>query len=602
MFLSIVVSACEMYYFAVITTVEKALGLSSKQSALLISLKETVYLVGTLLLSDILSKIHRPRTLAGLIAVIGFGSLLTSLSPMFADKAGVEIVNHTGNLHNNSNQTNFCNPQSDSLYCQNEVMNPTGKFNIGAYIVLFLGLCLVSIVLGPFHPISTAFIHDSTSNKAAPVYLGIFNAALPIGPVLSLSLSAYILSTFRIDLSLAEPGDVDRSDWIGAWWFGYALFAPICIIIPIFMCFCPRSFKKLERENDDKNDDKKSVKFSRKAYLKNVLRRCLKLLINPIYICLTTSVIFHLIFVAGILPFIPKYFETQYFFSTSQANLVTGIFAVGAALGMVMGGAMQTLFKLKPRGQLALCVISNITVFTTQFIVLFISCNDEKVRMDTNVVDYESIANKSCLEYCNCDKYLYEPVCSSDGSTYFSSCYAGCSTFNETTKEYGNCICLEDTLKVATLGACNVDCSIRVWGVILFIISSVVGFMCEIPALTLWFSYIEAEDKTLGIALASVLSSFLAFMPSPLIYGNAFDKSCSMWKENCQLERENCLIYDRSAVRHNIVTLNIIFTALSFIILLPCIYFIRKYPTKDGEAKETNVHAEDVNMSLTGAS
>lgn len=123
--------------------------------------------------------------------------------------------------------------------------------------------------------------------------------------------------------------------------------------------------------------------------------------------------IFRLIYASGIFPFIPKYLETQFYFTTSQANLITGnylliklllvlmyinkchwvcyLFLGGLAMlsgvGMVLGGGIQSVLKLRQMGQLTLCVLVNLMVFVTQMIFVFISCPDEEVKMNTNVIE-----------------------------------------------------------------------------------------------------------------------------------------------------------------------------------------------------------------------
>lgn len=132
-------------------------------------------------------------------------------------------------------------------------------FNFPSYILLTTGLSLAAFVMGPYFPVSTAFIHDNLSKKTSSTYLGLFNATFPIGSIFALSLSALLISKFRVDFSLPEDGESERLDWIGAWWLGYAIFSPILLFAPIVLCFFPKKFQKAEQKSRD--EKKKKRKF-----------------------------------------------------------------------------------------------------------------------------------------------------------------------------------------------------------------------------------------------------------------------------------------------------------------------------------------------------
>lgn len=67
--------------------------------------------------------------------------------------------------------------------------------------------------------------------------------------------------------------------------------------------------------------------------------------------------------------------------------LFLGGLAMLSGVGMVLGGGIQSVLKLRQMGQLTLCVLVNLMVFVTQMIFVFISCPDEEVKMNTNVIE-----------------------------------------------------------------------------------------------------------------------------------------------------------------------------------------------------------------------
>ena len=46
----------------------------------------------------------------------------------------------------------------------------------------------------------------------------------------------------------------------------------------------------------------------------------------------------------------------------------------------------------------------------------------------------------SCNFGCDCDRNEVEPVCGTNGLTYFSPCHAGCTTYSAESN-YTNCAC-----------------------------------------------------------------------------------------------------------------------------------------------------------------
>lgn len=72
---------------------------------------------------------------------------------------------------------------------------------------------------------------------------------------------------------------------------------------------------------------------------------------------------------------------------------------------------------------------------------------------------------RDCNVECNCGSVTYHPICTNKGdeAAYFSPCHAGCESYDESTKQFFDCSCLDDgegSLKEAAvrLGACVKGC------------------------------------------------------------------------------------------------------------------------------------------------
>ena len=76
------------------------------------------------------------------------------------------------------------------------------------------------------------------------------------------------------------------------------------------------------------------------------------LISNPVYIVTCLGSCMELAIVSGFLVFLPKYLETQFTISKSQANLFAGGIAVpGACFGIFLGGFLLKKFQLGIKGE-----------------------------------------------------------------------------------------------------------------------------------------------------------------------------------------------------------------------------------------------------------
>lgn len=65
----------------------------------------------------------------------------------------------------------------------------------------------------------------------------------------------------------------------------------------------------------------------------------------------------------------------------------------------------------------------------------------------------------------------------------------------------------------------------------------------------LFFRSVLTADKTFALGFKFVLSSLLAFVPSPIMFGAIIDQSCIFWGKTPCGENTNCWIYDGEMFR-----------------------------------------------------
>lgn len=116
-----------------------------------------------------------------------------------------------------------------------------------------------------------------------------------------------------------------------------------------------------KKENSGKNDVESTMdscslvsssSCASERKLKDIPSCMWSLITNPIYIITCLGSCMELCIVSGFLVFLPKYLETQFSVSKSQANLYSGGIAVpGACIGIFAGGYLLKKFKFRPKGK-----------------------------------------------------------------------------------------------------------------------------------------------------------------------------------------------------------------------------------------------------------
>ena len=217
------------------------------------------------------------------------------------------------------------------------------------------------------------------------------------GPVLGFLLGAVFLK-FNVDSFSFDTSAINTQSgqWVGMWWGGFLVigFLLLSIAAPFFTF--PKQLRQERRrlfaqtsnagkqqvmQQGDFMIDKREREVSN--YGKSLIDLPMsvwRLLTNRVYLASCFAACMELFVISGFVFFLPKYLETQFSLSKSEASMVAGGTAIpGACLGILSGGFLLKRFSLGPRPALQLVMGLNVACFACYVLILFLGCSNPPV-------------------------------------------------------------------------------------------------------------------------------------------------------------------------------------------------------------------------------
>uniref|UniRef100_A0A0N5AF54 MFS domain-containing protein n=1 Tax=Syphacia muris TaxID=451379 RepID=A0A0N5AF54_9BILA len=541
------------YMVGILTNLERRFGITSRRSGTLLSMYDVGHTVAVVLVGILATNRHLPRITAIGVLTSGLSMLLLALPVVIFGTAPHEF--------------SMAESLVSQIFVCRKVDEHTAAFRLLAFAQLITG-----IAAAPFNTVAYVYIDDNLKEKnKSPFYLGLLTSMYAFCPAFGFALSAG-LTRIHTSLFYAPPDmDVTSEGWVGAWWLGFLILAVLYLVCSAPLFFFPKTFL---------TDNDNGVEMHNLPFFIGALIR------NPVFTTMVIAWTLGSYNTGGYNTYLPKFLETQYARTSSEADIYAGIISIGSvAVSTALGGYLLTRFDLSPRKAILLLACSWSIIIVSYLLSLTVGCTEPSIQE----IEYVASVNRpkfmdvhSCNWDCECSSVNhFNPV--HDGiKNYFSPCHAGCLSYN-TELKWDNCLCTNSRGPIEA-GLYTEQCNTLFAYVAIMFVGLFFGNLFFMTTMMVILRAVYDDQKVLALSFASCITNLLGFIPAPVLFGFLIDSACLLWRNpKCLLDRGNCVIYDNRLFRVKFHVVSAGIHLLAVLVVIAC-YFIslrRKFPEEE---------------------
>ncbi|KAJ9591625.1 hypothetical protein L9F63_001839, partial [Diploptera punctata] len=559
------------YFVSVITTIEKLFQIQSKTTGIIMSATEIGQIGSSLLLTYYGGQGHRPKWIAWGMVLFAVSSFACSLPHFLFGKqlirandilfGGLASTVVPTVLHNGMNYTANVTMSLSTPVCKDDFLAERriqSKHTTIVLVIFFISLLGVGMGQTAVYTLGIPYIDDNVASRESPLYFAITIGVRILGPALGFILGS-LCTRLYADLSVDPQITPTDPRWVGAWWLGLVMVSALLILASLAMFSFPKRLSTSRPAPKPVHREKKNPS------LRDFPKAVKRLLKNDILMFRTASSVLHILPIAGLYTFLPKYLESQFRLAAHTANMVSGVGGILVmGLGIIISGVFILRVKPNARFVAAWIAFTAIVYAIGMGILMLIGCPMDdfaglgKSTSSSGLPSFEPVCNTTC----ECDRYKFSPICGHDGKTYFSACHAGCQNITVVDGkivEYAECLCMHndaanwtqaerDSATSAKIGYCTLECDNFVWYIILFSIFVFIHSTSEVGSMLLILRCVHPRDKAMALGLIQFAIGLFGNVPCPIVYGAVVDSACLVWEMACG-ERGACWLYDANVFR-----------------------------------------------------
>ncbi|XP_058418318.1 solute carrier organic anion transporter family member 4A1 isoform X1 [Diceros bicornis minor] len=554
----------------VITSIERRYDLLSYQSGLIASSYDVAACLCLTFVSYFGGSGHKPRWLGWGVLVMGAGSLVFALPHFAVGPYQVEVDEGVGTCRANG-----------SVACGDSTSG------LSSYrLVFMLGQFLHGVGATPLYTLGVTYLDENVKSSYSPVYIAIFYTAAILGPAAGYLIGGALLNIYteigrRTELTTESPL------WVGAWWVGFLGAGAAAFLVAVPILGYPRQLPGSQRYVVMRASETYQLKDSgHKAASNPDFGKTIRdlplsiwlLLKNPTFILLCLAGATETTLIAGMSTFGPKFLESQFSLSASEAATLFGYLVVPAGGGgTFLGGFLVNKFKLRGSGVVRFCLLCTLTSLLAASVF---SLHCPNVPMAGVTASYGgSLPPRGPLELmaacnadCGCRPEHYSPVCGSDGLMYYSPCHAGCPEVTVPgpggQKVYRDCSCVSQNCSSgfghATAGKCTSTCQRKPLLLVFIFVVIMFTFLSSIPALTATLRCVCDQQRSFALGIQWIVVRILGGIPGPIAFGWLIDKACLLWQDQCG-QQGSCYVYHNAAMSRYMLIAGLVYKVLGFL-------------------------------------